>query len=82
MLRLGKYFMKKELAEIKNIVRNIEKEQNRENRDDRLKGIDRGLQLIQGRLERMEDRFKALDSHLGIELVRETKYANTHIKTK
>lgn len=60
--------------EILNILRNIEKEQNRENRHDRLKGMERTIELLTGRVEREEQARQALEKYLKVEYVRESAY--------
>lgn len=60
--------------EILNIVRNIEKEQYKENRHDRLKALERENQLLRGYIERIEEKQKAVENYLEIEYVRESAY--------
>lgn len=62
--------------EILNIVRNIEKEQNKENRYDRLKGMERTIELLTGRVEREEQARGALERYLKVEFIKESKYKN------
>lgn len=60
--------------EILNIVRNIEKDINRENRDDRLKALSRENELLRGNQEDTDRRMKALEVYLKVEYVRENAY--------
>lgn len=57
-----------------NIVKNIEKLLNTENRNDRVKALERENLLLRGNLERSDDRIRALENYFGIELVHEHKY--------
>jgi len=59
---------------ILNIVQNLEREIQRENRGDRMKATERNVELLQGRIERVEDQLKALSQYLEVEYVREAKY--------
>lgn len=60
--------------EILNILRNIEKEQSKENRHDRVKALERDNQLLRGYIERIEEKQKAVEHYLEITYVREAKY--------
>lgn len=60
--------------EILNIARNIEKLLNTENRHDRLKAMERTIELLTGRLEREEQARRALEIYLKVEYVRESAY--------
>lgn len=60
--------------EILNILRNIEQEQHRENRYDRVKALERDNQLLRGYIERIEEKQKAVEHYLKVEYVRESAY--------
>lgn len=62
------------INQILNIVRNIEKDINSENRDDRLKLLERENQLLKGNLERTDERVRALEKYLKVEYVRSSDY--------
>ncbi len=62
------------LKQILSIVQNIEKDIQRENRNDRLKSLGRENELLRGDNERLWERVRSLEEHFGIQFVRENKY--------
>lgn len=55
-------------------LRNIEELLNKENRAERLKALETENQLLHGRMEKIEDKLKALEKHLGVDYVKQSKY--------
>ncbi len=47
---------------------------NRESRESNLKQISRSIELVLGRIERVEDKQKALEEYLGVEFIKQSKY--------
>lgn len=64
----------KNTEQILNIVKNIEKDINRENRLDRMNSLEIENKLLRGNTERLEDRIKGMENYLKVEYVREIKY--------
>lgn len=66
--------MKITLKQIYNVVQNIEKNQNTENRHDRLKALERENHILRGNQEETDRRLRAIEAYLKVEYVRESIY--------